>query len=308
MIDADAGWMPLYLSTVAGMSTALGAGVVFLHPKTYDEGSKYPRRNVSPGTMCFSLALAGSVMVTVSVISIGPECLSDPSGEGRWMSPWSWPFAYRATSFGLGWTLYVLLSKCAFPEPEEIIEASLMADGGAAATFPENAKGSPKKNAGGGISSSDGAGSGRDVEIGGASPSSTPPSQCSERVTTVPSTETSRGRPSPVQSRRTRRADSSLSAASEAKSESGAAHSAPLLDQEDNKKEKAPSLTSGATSSVLASMQSFSSFASGDDLGTRDQRRAWRVSMLLFVSLLCHNFPEGLGELGVKCQAPFNVR
>ena len=37
------------------------------------------RRKVSPSTMAFSLALAGSVMVTVSVVSIGPECLAASS-------------------------------------------------------------------------------------------------------------------------------------------------------------------------------------------------------------------------------------
>ena len=31
-IDADAGWTPLYLSTIAGMSTCLGALIVFCHP------------------------------------------------------------------------------------------------------------------------------------------------------------------------------------------------------------------------------------------------------------------------------------
>lgn len=33
---------------------------------------------------------------------------------------------------------------------------------------------------------------------------------------------------------------------------------------------------------------------SGKDLSTPEARRAWRVAMLLFVSLAVHNFPEGL--------------
>lgn len=37
-----------------------------------------------------------------------------------------------------------------------------------------------------------------------------------------------------------------------------------------------------------------SSFSSGHDLESKDQQRAWRVAMLLFVSLIIHNFPEGL--------------
>ena len=71
-IDAYSGWTPLYLSTVAGMPTCLGAAVVFCHPRSMSDAKG---RDVGPGTMCFSLDLAGSVMVTVSVISIGPECL-----------------------------------------------------------------------------------------------------------------------------------------------------------------------------------------------------------------------------------------
>ena len=61
-IDTDSGWMPLYLSTVAGMYTCLGAAVVFYHPQLKSDPNI---RDVGPGTMCFSLALAGSVMVTV---------------------------------------------------------------------------------------------------------------------------------------------------------------------------------------------------------------------------------------------------
>merc|ERR1711933_155827 len=35
-------------------------------------------------------------------------------------------------------------------------------------------------------------------------------------------------------------------------------------------------------------------WTSGSDLKTKDQRKAWRISVLLFISLLIHNFPEGL--------------
>jgi ZIP family zinc transporter len=37
-----------------------------------------------------------------------------------------------------------------------------------------------------------------------------------------------------------------------------------------------------------------SRYSSGADLQTDDARRAWRVAMLLFISLAIHNFPEGL--------------
>ena len=71
-------WQPLYLSCIAGASTCIGAAVVFCQP-TYNG-----KRVVPPGMMAFSLALAGSVMVTVSIISIIPECLQDDSkDDGR---------------------------------------------------------------------------------------------------------------------------------------------------------------------------------------------------------------------------------
>jgi len=35
-------------------------------------------------------------------------------------------------------------------------------------------------------------------------------------------------------------------------------------------------------------------FSKGSDLGSAEARRANRVAMLLFFSLLIHNFPEGL--------------
>ena len=90
--------------------------------------------------MAFSLALAGSVMVTVSVVSIGPECLAASSMPknaqhssldsdnsffifGITLMPlWSIEFLHRLLSFGAGCLLYFLLSKYAFPdEPEEIL-------------------------------------------------------------------------------------------------------------------------------------------------------------------------------------------
>lgn len=292
LINASAGWTPLYLSTLAGMSTALGAAVVFLHPVTYDENSKYPRRNVSPGTLCFSLALAGSVMVTVSVISIGPECLADPGNDRRWMSVLSWPFAQRALSFAAGWLLYVLLSK-SFPEPEEIIEASLMADGVVAAgggSSPLRVAGGANSGSGGAAALVEGGGIREgDVESGVGSPPKPSSYEAPDRLTPSPKKDSSRGRGQLV-----RRSDSSFYSARStiSDSDSEAAASAPLLERQSSKKGKkgGSSLSGGA----LTSMESFASFASGDDLGTRDQRRAWRVSMLLFVSLLCHNFPEGL--------------
>lgn len=59
------GWVfPLALSCMAGASTCLGAAVVFCFPP-----------HTIQRTMPFSLSLAASVMITISVVSIAPECL-----------------------------------------------------------------------------------------------------------------------------------------------------------------------------------------------------------------------------------------
>merc|ERR1712032_257049 len=44
-------------------------------------------------------------------------------------------------------------------------------------------------------------------------------------------------------------------------------------------------------------------FTSGSDLTTQSSRRAWRVAILLFISLLIHNFPEGLAVAASTIQS-----
>ena len=51
-------WTPLYMSTIAGLSTCIGAAIVFSVPKVDD------KRIVPPGLMAFSLALAGRYVYT----------------------------------------------------------------------------------------------------------------------------------------------------------------------------------------------------------------------------------------------------
>lgn len=180
-VDADAGWMPLYLSTIAGMSTCLGALIVFCHPLEDDDDDihhdfnndaeqatltdvparparRRRRRKVSPSTMAFSLALAGSVMVTVSVVSIGPECLaasSMPQNAARTdldaedsfftfgitlMPVRSLAFLQRLLAFAAGCVTYFVLTKCALPEPSEV--ASMHWEGVPAASSMTSAKSS----------------------------------------------------------------------------------------------------------------------------------------------------------------------
>ena len=114
-------WQPLYLSCIAGASTCIGAAVVFCQP-TYNG-----KRFVPPGMMSYSLALAGSVMVTVSVVSIIPECLRDDSindGSFHMISFFSMMMFWRALFFGLGAALYFCLSWLLnVPEPEELLHS-----------------------------------------------------------------------------------------------------------------------------------------------------------------------------------------
>merc|ERR1712238_615016 len=43
-----------------------------------------------------------------------------------------------------------------------------------------------------------------------------------------------------------------------------------------------------------SSNQKCTNWSGGGDLESTEQKKAWRVAILMFVSLLVHNFPEGL--------------
>jgi zinc transporter ZupT len=119
----DNDWIfPLLLSCLAGASTCVGAAVVFCF------SSQQIQRSMS-----FSLSLAASVMITVSVISIGPECLkgivvlrenSDETILTTMMeyTIHTWLLLERLVCFGAGCVGYLLLSKLlgAMPDPEHL--------------------------------------------------------------------------------------------------------------------------------------------------------------------------------------------
>jgi zinc transporter ZupT len=102
---------PLLLSFLAGASTCAGAAIVFLFDSSRIEKS-----------MAFSLSLAGSVMITVSVISIGPECMEGIINWNNGLSVDLPLLIERGLSFMLGCFGYWLLSKAlaSFPEPESL--------------------------------------------------------------------------------------------------------------------------------------------------------------------------------------------
>jgi zinc transporter ZupT len=165
--DDDTDWTtPLLLSTLAGLSTCLGAAIVFCMQRQR-HGNK-PRNGKRGGGdsgglghehLAFALSLAGSVMITVSVASILPECFAvddddnigvqDTSATGTTATGTSGPslaanripsilhhytpigsplFWERCIAFGIGCALYLLLSKCAFPEPDAVLGLTTSCD------------------------------------------------------------------------------------------------------------------------------------------------------------------------------------
>ena len=101
-LDGTEPYFPILLSCLAGASTCVGAAIVFwLDPIQIRK------------SMSFALSLAGSVMITVSVVSIGPECWEDITTWGM--------FGKRLVSFLVGCMSYYALSKYLFPEPPEAL-------------------------------------------------------------------------------------------------------------------------------------------------------------------------------------------
>lgn len=112
-------WMPFVLSLLAGLSTCLGALVAFCGRKTSgDQGRAGP---ISHRLMSFSLALAGSVMLTVSFWSLLPESFVDDTQEAHLLTWSTSRFWMRSACFLSGCSVFWLLSRCAFPEPESLL-------------------------------------------------------------------------------------------------------------------------------------------------------------------------------------------
>jgi ZIP family zinc transporter len=257
--EHDGWWFPLLLSSLAGASTCVGAGIVFcFSPETIQR------------SMPFSLALAGSVMITVSVISIGPECLQEIEGiDSKSMHI----LAERLLFFGLGCLGYYLLSKCAFPEPEAIVSESLL--------FQKN---------------------------------HSPIKEKQETVETIQDSPSPSKHGPPTRMRRTNintnlnSNNSTMSDWQVSSTTSSSSWDDSYLEDDDDEEaqEEAFSLTKSKfktktkSNKNSPSKQSYSnkrtwtSWSTGSDLPTAEAKRSWRVALLLFVSLLCHNFPEGL--------------
>jgi len=301
-LDTDAGWTPLYLSTLAGMSTCLGALIVFCHPIENDDDDDEERvkladgdsrtslhkhkringrRKVSPSTMAFSLALAGSVMVTVSVVSIGPECLAASSMPqnvdkvdldkeksfftfGITLMPvLSLAFCQRLLSFGAGCLVYFVITKFALPEPSEEILASLHFDN-LQSTSSRSLQTSSKSS---------------DDEESDQRPAKD--SNKSEKITENNIDMNHIGE-SPLRNRMGTE-DVEVTTNLTRGVENKGVFSRPPAER-----------MCFCGSRFASCISSLRVFTRGSDLATPEARRANRVAMLLFFSLLIHNFPEGL--------------
>ena len=267
LASSEIEWEPLYLSTIAGLSTCIGAAVVFCQPQNERDNS----RIVPPDTMAFSLALAGAVMVTVSVVSILPEVLMDDEGEAGEYSTYkmihilSWTMFYRVFFYGLGSGLYFCLSSLLnVPEPEEMIDDVLF--------LSENVSSNSERNSNNNY----------DLEaemvelMSNDAPSTTPTKNTTNTTTTMEMK--SHGihenvEESPLRERR---------------NQNHPGLEVPPSPGDDNGKAK---IKGGNSSSERITL---SAWTTGEDLVSDDKKKAWRVAILLFISLLVHNFPEGL--------------
>lgn len=254
-------WQPLYLSSIAGASTCIGAAVVFCLPTSKsDDGS----RNVPSGMMAFSLALAGSVMATVSVISIIPECLLDDDRneeDGFKMIPiFGYKMLCRVLFFILGCVLYFMLSFLFVAEPEELMHSESFNVLVGAKAEERDLEG--RRNL-----------------------------HCEESAMSKDSSNRHEGgetKPFLMESLD----GSPMNAIRGRKNNSNISGSSPVPFAVDKSKSHSPS--NNGKSKNSSPLSAWSTWTTGQDLQTREMRKAWRVAMLLFISLLVHNFPEGL--------------
>jgi ZIP family zinc transporter len=278
---SDAGstdWQtPILLSTIAGMSTALGAAIVFVLPKSKKENvgngnSTTFTREVSPNVMCFSLSLAGSVMVTISLISLLPEVFLSHDNITCMQ------YSTRIASIALGCGLYKVLS-WSFPEPEEILHQQA----NAAAEKPND---SPAQV----LAVRENVHQQHDIEM-----SSSKSYDRHGAASTGKSKNQSfnpRRRPLSPQS-------SSLMDDDEQR---------PLVfggSSYDHGNDQGSNFASSRVSerNIVPTASTSSWTFRGNDLADAEQRKSWRVAMLLFVALLAHNFPEGLAVAASATQS-----
>ena len=186
-------------------------------------------------------------MMTVSLFSLLPEALE--GSDGVLLDVMSYSMLERVSSFIVGCGLYWLLSKCAFPEPEEILG------------FEEGKH----------------------------------ESSSMEKEQVIPLVQMKTGK-------------ASLRIRTQASSNIKDEEKGPITTTPSQEATRSPGsrsvVSSPSTATDASSSSWWSSYSSGSDLASADARRAWRVAMLLFVSLAVHNFPEGLAVAASSMHSP----
>jgi len=249
--------MPLYMSLIAGLSTCLGAVWVLWQRRPTRQSGRTNEPVIPESTMSFSLALAGSVMVTVSVVSILPECLREEGSDNtsfQFIPIQSQKFVSRLVFHILGYVLYYLLAKFAFPEPDETLGFKDTSD----------------KDA-------------MDVET----------QELLERSKSSDSLTKSK---SPTKNEdknkaRNRRLDNNNRLQGNSNDSTNSLKDLDKIDKHDDNHNKEKNKEKSTDNKFFKQL---SRYSSGADLQSTESKRAWRVAMLLFLSLSLHNFPEGL--------------
>ena len=279
----DALWIqPLLLSLLAGLSTCLGAASVFClsrRPTTTSnqkdgDSTTTATALVRPAHMAFSLSLAGSVMVTVSFASLLPESLQDDHQE--WVST---PLlVQRGVGFALGCALYALLSKCAFPEPDAILQLDHHEQQDDDDDEEEALLWKDDDQELGSSHSFD-----QDESCGGGP---------TNQATTTTTTTAAPRKGTAAQSELYKRQVTNSPRRSQSSDTTTTTTTTTMNDDHDtyNKTARPHNNNHNNNSRTHWMVQ----WTSGTDLSSASARRAWRVTMLLFVSLAVHNFPEGL--------------
>ena len=259
---------PLLLSCLAGASTCVGAAIVFvLEPSTIQQH------------MSFSLSLAASVMITVSVVSILPECCWDgvlvvlnEGGEGEsGVVTKTIDVALlieRVCSFALGCGIYAFLKQVIFrelPDPEDL-------------WIQQHQTGSSNSSSSGGD----------DFQVS------------SKHDDPIPQARLLFGKDNDEDDNDDDNDDEEQNVA--------LIHPTKLIMEKQNDKNASTIRRKQSQPQVSPLFHRSSNNVDNDDeydddLQRRRRRRkqeqhqrssSWRVTMLLFVSLLVHNFPEGL--------------
>jgi zinc transporter ZupT len=252
-------FMPIILSLLAGLSTCFGAAIVFLVDKPQKGMDK--QRRLGHREMSFSLSLAAAVMITVSFASILPECLTRDE-DGQWLNISSSEVSYRVAYFAAGCFFFVILSKFVFPEPEHYYNDVIQ-----------------------GLNDHDNITSEIRLDTDDEALLDSNMSEIDvESQSSIFRSSTNRKAALATQRKRTH----SLSQ-----------NSFNIEDTSYIEKEKNQEVESSALLEPL-SLQEKRNYCwlhrlslSGADLKSDEARRAWRVTVLLFVSLAVHNFPEG---------------